>query len=233
MPSRGTPSPTRPLSQQPSAAEPAGRSWLPPLPTRPGERYDAPRPLPAGGAREPRAGRVPWWMWPTVGGLALALGLFGGAVGSAPRAGPRRRHTGAGLGRARRRRHGLDSAAAGRERLGDRGRAAAPAQHRPDLRGVRGRGRRRHRLGVRARPAGSRHHQQPRRGGRRRGRRPDRDRGPGRQPLRGGGGRPEPGLRPGRALFAEKATKLRPASLGASRVLRVGEASSPSAPRSG
>ena len=77
--------PTRPLSQQPSAAqhsaEPAGRSWLPPLPTRPGERYDDPRPLPAGGAREPRA-EVPWWMWLIVGGVALALGLFGGAVGS-------------------------------------------------------------------------------------------------------------------------------------------------------
>ena len=73
--------PTRPLSQQPSAAEPAGRSWLPPLPTRPGERYDAPRPQPAAVVREPH-GQVPWWTWAIVGGLALALGLFGGAVGA-------------------------------------------------------------------------------------------------------------------------------------------------------
>ena len=131
--------PTRPLSQQPPVTEPAGTSWLPPLPARSGARYDAPRPLPADAAREIHT-RVPWWIWATVCGLALALGLFGGAGGFAPRAGPRRRHTGTGLGRARRRRHGLDPAVAGRERLGGRGRAAAPAQHRPDLRGVRGRG---------------------------------------------------------------------------------------------
>ncbi len=73
--------PTRPLSQQPSTADPAGRSWLPPQPSRPGERYDATRPLPAGADRQSQAG-VPWWMWVAVGGLALALGLFGGAVGS-------------------------------------------------------------------------------------------------------------------------------------------------------
>jgi putative serine protease PepD len=71
--------PTLPLSQQPSAAQPAGRSWLPPLPSRPAEGYDAPQPLSAHPA--PRT-RVPWWMWAIVGGLALALGLFGGAVGS-------------------------------------------------------------------------------------------------------------------------------------------------------
>ena len=85
--------PTRPLSQQPaqrsdqqsaqqpSAAEPAGRSWLPPLQARPGDRYDATQPLPANASREPH-GRVPWWMWAIVCGLALSLGLFGGAVGS-------------------------------------------------------------------------------------------------------------------------------------------------------
>jgi putative serine protease PepD len=77
--------PTRPLSQQPAAAqpsaEPAGRSWLPPLPARPGDRYDGTQPLPANTSREPQ-GRVPWWTWAIVCGLALALGLFGGAVGS-------------------------------------------------------------------------------------------------------------------------------------------------------
>jgi putative serine protease PepD len=77
--------PTRPLSRQPSAAqqpaEPAGRSWLPPLPAGPGDRYDATQPLPAHTSREPH-GRVPWWTWAIVCGLALALGLFGGAVGS-------------------------------------------------------------------------------------------------------------------------------------------------------
>jgi putative serine protease PepD len=72
--------PTRPLSPPPSAAEPAGRAWLPPLPAPPGERYDAPRP-PTHAAGQPRSG-VPWWMWVAVGGLALALGLFGGAVGA-------------------------------------------------------------------------------------------------------------------------------------------------------
>jgi putative serine protease PepD len=78
--------PTRPLSQQPSAAaqqsaEPAGRSWVPPLPARPADGYAATQPLPANSSRDPH-GRVPWWMWTIVCGLALALGLFGGAVGS-------------------------------------------------------------------------------------------------------------------------------------------------------
>jgi putative serine protease PepD len=71
--------PTQPLSPQPSAADSAGRAWLPPLPARPGERYDATRPL--SGPPVPHT-RVPWWMWAIVGGLALALGLFGGAVGA-------------------------------------------------------------------------------------------------------------------------------------------------------
>jgi putative serine protease PepD len=85
--------PTRPLSQQPaqqsagqpaqqpSAAATAGGSWLPPLQTRPGDRYDATEQLAAHTSGETR-GRVPWWMWAIVCGLALALGLFGGAVGS-------------------------------------------------------------------------------------------------------------------------------------------------------
>ena len=54
---------------------------MPPLPARSGARYDATRPLPAEAAREIHT-RVPWWIWATVCGLALALGLFGGAVGS-------------------------------------------------------------------------------------------------------------------------------------------------------
>ncbi|HEU5454423.1 MAG TPA: hypothetical protein VFU85_01935, partial [Nocardioides sp.] len=73
--------PTRPLSQEPQTAESAGQSWLPPLPARPGERYGTTRPMPAHAAHQPHA-RVPWWMWVAVGGLALALGLFGGAVGA-------------------------------------------------------------------------------------------------------------------------------------------------------
>ena len=73
--------PTRPLSQEPQTADSAGQSWLPPLPARPGERYEATRPMPAHAAHQPHA-RVPWWMWVAVGGLALALGLFGGAVGA-------------------------------------------------------------------------------------------------------------------------------------------------------
>ncbi len=73
--------PTRPLSQQPQTADSSGQSWLPPLPAGPGERYGATRPMPAHVAHQPHA-RVPWWMWVAVGGLALALGLFGGAVGA-------------------------------------------------------------------------------------------------------------------------------------------------------
>jgi putative serine protease PepD len=53
---------------------------LPPLPASPDERYDAPR-TPAHTAA-PQPNGVPWWMWVAVGGLALALGLFGGAVGA-------------------------------------------------------------------------------------------------------------------------------------------------------
>jgi putative serine protease PepD len=37
--------------------------------------------MPAHAAHQPHA-RVPWWMWVAVGGLALAVGLFGGAVGA-------------------------------------------------------------------------------------------------------------------------------------------------------
>ncbi|HEX5861488.1 MAG TPA: trypsin-like peptidase domain-containing protein [Nocardioides sp.] len=66
---------TRPLSTQPP--QDAGRSWLPPLAGGTDARYDVPQqpvsPRPAGAS-------VPWWMWATVCGLALALGLFGGAV---------------------------------------------------------------------------------------------------------------------------------------------------------
>jgi putative serine protease PepD len=79
QPSTQQPSTQQPSTQQPSTGDPTGRSWLPPLQARPGHQYDAPRPHDP--AREPHS-RVPWWMWATVCGLALALGLFGGAVGS-------------------------------------------------------------------------------------------------------------------------------------------------------
>ncbi|HET8960832.1 S1C family serine protease [Nocardioides sp.] len=72
--------PTRPLSERAQPAEPAGGSWLPPLTGQPGQGYAAPHPQ-ASAPREPQ-GPVPWWMWLAVGGLALALGLFGGAVGA-------------------------------------------------------------------------------------------------------------------------------------------------------
>ena len=52
---------------------------MPPLPATPNERYDAPR-APAQAARTHNG--VPWWTWVVVGGVALALGLFGGAVGA-------------------------------------------------------------------------------------------------------------------------------------------------------
>ena len=39
------------------------------------------RPDSAAAVREAH-GQVPWWTWAIVGGLALALGLFGGAVGA-------------------------------------------------------------------------------------------------------------------------------------------------------
>jgi putative serine protease PepD len=66
---------TRPLYRQTDT----GRSWLPPLPARPGERYDTPRP---GRSEGSGSAVVPWWTWAVVGALALALGLFGGAVGA-------------------------------------------------------------------------------------------------------------------------------------------------------
>ena len=72
--------PTRPLTGQPSASG-AGQSWLPPLPARPGQHHAAPQHLTRTADRPAGAG-VPWWMWVAVGGLALALGLFGGAVGA-------------------------------------------------------------------------------------------------------------------------------------------------------
>jgi putative serine protease PepD len=72
--------PTRPLTGPPSAPE-ASRSWLPPVAARPGQHHPAPQHLTRTADRPTGAG-VPWWMWVTVGGLALALGLFGGAVGA-------------------------------------------------------------------------------------------------------------------------------------------------------
>jgi putative serine protease PepD len=72
--------PTRPLSPQLPSSQSAGGSWLPPLPASPDERYDAPRASTQTAA--PAQNGVPWWTWVVVGGVALALGLFGGAVGA-------------------------------------------------------------------------------------------------------------------------------------------------------
>src|SRR5262245_2206567 len=69
--------PTQPIA--PSSTGSAGSAWLPPL-HPPREEYDATRPLAHSAAPTPT--HVPWWMWATVCGLALAIGLFGGAVGS-------------------------------------------------------------------------------------------------------------------------------------------------------
>jgi putative serine protease PepD len=67
---------TRPLSAQ-SPAQDTGGSWLPPLARGTDTRYDAPQ---QPSYSRPTGASVPWWMWATVCGLALALGLFGGAV---------------------------------------------------------------------------------------------------------------------------------------------------------
>ncbi len=87
----------------PTVGPAAGASWLPPVNQPPPGRWQAQQstgpttqPLPPyamSGAHwsqqpyphtqhQPR-GRVPGWMWPAVAGLALVLGLVGGAVGSA------------------------------------------------------------------------------------------------------------------------------------------------------
>jgi len=93
--------PIRPASAVPAAGPAAGASWLPPAnqplpgqwqaqavtppPTRPLPPYPmqpAPWGQPHQSYQQPR-GRVPGWMWPAVAGLALVLGLVGGAVGAA------------------------------------------------------------------------------------------------------------------------------------------------------
>lgn len=68
---------TQPLSWVPPAHQPPPFQWTPfpppgtqPLPSAP-PRHATPR------------GRVPGWIWPVVGTLALVVGLLGGAMGSA------------------------------------------------------------------------------------------------------------------------------------------------------
>jgi len=87
--------PIRPAGPPPSTGAAAGSSWLPPvsqLPpaTRPLPPYPV-QPAPWGQPYPPYSphqqpaprGRVPGWMWPAVAGLALVLGLLGGALGAA------------------------------------------------------------------------------------------------------------------------------------------------------
>jgi len=92
--------PIRPASTAPTVDSAAGASWLPPVNQPPPGPWQAPpttRPLPPYPMQptpwgqpyqsypQPQAprGRVPGWMWPAVAGLALVLGLVGGAVGAA------------------------------------------------------------------------------------------------------------------------------------------------------
>ncbi len=96
--------PTQPIlpadpgqSGGPTAEPAAGASWLPPVGQAPPGQWQsqwqaAPptRPLPPNPwgaspyASQPAPrGRVPGWLWPAVAGLALLIGLLGGAVGAA------------------------------------------------------------------------------------------------------------------------------------------------------
>ena len=89
---------------------PAARPTQPLPPSEP-RRHAAPR------------GRVPGWLWPVVCVLALVLGVVGGVVGGVAYERHRRRRGPAPVERRpRRRRHRLRAAAAGRQRLGRRGR---------------------------------------------------------------------------------------------------------------
>ncbi|MGZ5404011.1 MAG: hypothetical protein ACXWDL_05135, partial [Nocardioides sp.] len=79
-----------PVNQAPP---PVGASWLPPVDQSPPITQPLPpypvQPAPWGPPYQPyqqpvaQRGRVPGWMWPAVAGLALVLGLLGGAVGAA------------------------------------------------------------------------------------------------------------------------------------------------------
>jgi putative serine protease PepD len=85
--------PTEPLSAGPHT--PTGQSWMPPVSQPPPMQWGNPptRPYPAYGQippapehlqhphQQPR-GRVPGWLWPVVCVIALFLGVIGGAFGS-------------------------------------------------------------------------------------------------------------------------------------------------------
>ncbi len=79
--------PTRPLGRD-RGVEPPAPSWVPPTTQPPPGQWagfppPGTQPLPAPPARHsvPR-GRVPGWLWPVVATMALVLGAIGGTVGS-------------------------------------------------------------------------------------------------------------------------------------------------------
>ena len=80
--------PIRPRDPHPGA----GRSWLPPVNQLPPGQWQPPatRPLPPYGAAypvlppaPPPRTHMPGWVWPAVAGVALLVGLLGGALGAA------------------------------------------------------------------------------------------------------------------------------------------------------
>ncbi len=88
--------PASPPAAPPTPGSGPGASWLPPVNQQPPGQWVAPetRPLPPYSGsyaqpapqpdRSPRAGRsAPGWFWPGVAALALVLGVVGGAVGGA------------------------------------------------------------------------------------------------------------------------------------------------------
>ncbi|MFC5177447.1 S1C family serine protease [Nocardioides taihuensis] len=98
VPGAAPPAPPAPLSPSapvydapaPPAPQPAGpgQSWLPPTTQpRPGSWAPVTQPLApsyaAPGAHATPRGRVPGWLWPVVCCLALLLGVVGGVVGGA------------------------------------------------------------------------------------------------------------------------------------------------------
>ncbi len=70
--------PTRPIGPDPR------QSWVPPVfPPRQGHWAGGPMPTAAGASYpERQRGSVPGWLWPVVCVLALVLGVFGGALGA-------------------------------------------------------------------------------------------------------------------------------------------------------
>jgi putative serine protease PepD len=84
--------PIRPSSTAQTPAPSAGASWRPPVNQPPPGHWQGPppatRPVPAyleppHQPAPPPRGRVSGWLWPAVAGLALMVGVVGGAVGAA------------------------------------------------------------------------------------------------------------------------------------------------------